>query len=56
MLKKGIYEHIINEKTERNIQKTEQQDMVCVRKNIDTAESPQMLANYLAQIIRKFSQ
>lgn len=53
MLKKGIYEHIINEKTERNIQKTEQQDMVCVRKNIDTAESPQMLANYLAQIIRE---
>lgn len=53
MLKKGIYEHIINEETERNIQKTEQQDMVCVRKNIDTAESPQMLANYLAQIIRE---
>ena len=53
MLKQGIYEHIINQKTELDIQQAEQSGLVCVQQPIDDAESPQMLANYLANAIRQ---
>ena len=53
MLKQGIYEHIINQETDRKIQKAEQSGLVCVQQQIDSAESPQMLANYLANAIRQ---
>ncbi|MBR2030783.1 MAG: DUF3427 domain-containing protein [Alistipes sp.] len=53
MLKQGIYEHIINLETERDIQQAEQSGLVCVQQPIDNAESPQMLANYLANAIRQ---
>ena len=53
MLKQGIYEHIINQETERKIQEAEQSGLVCVQQQIDSAESPQMLANYLANAIRQ---
>lgn len=53
MLKRGIYEHIINQETEREIQEAEQSGLVCVQQQIDSAESPQMLANYLANAIRQ---
>ena len=53
MLKKGIYEHIINQETERQMQEAEQSGLVCVQQAIDDAESPQMLANYLANAIRQ---
>jgi len=53
MLKQGIYEHIINQETERDIQQAEQSGLVCVQQSIDDAESPQMLANYLANAIRQ---
>ena len=52
-MKLGIYEHIINKETERNIQQAEQSGLVCVQQPIDNAESPQMLANYLANAIRQ---
>ena len=53
MLKQGIYEHIINQETDRKIQEVEQSGLVCVQQPIDSAESPQMLANYLANAIRQ---
>lgn len=53
MLNKGIYEHIINQEVENSIHEAEQQNLVCKRKEIDEAESPQVLANYLAKAIRK---
>ena len=53
MLKQGIYEHIINQETERKMQEAEQSGLVCVQQSIDDAESPQMLANYLANAIRQ---
>ena len=53
MLKQGIYEHIINQETDRNIQLAKQSGLVCVQQQIDTAESPQILANYLANAIRQ---
>ncbi len=53
MLKRGVYEHIINKETEREIQHAEQAGLVCVQQQIDAAESPQILANYLANAIRQ---
>ena len=53
MLKRGIYEHIINQETDRKMQEAEQSGLVCVQQPIDDAESPQMLANYLANAIRQ---
>ena len=53
MLKKGIYEHIINKETGNKIQQAEKSGFVCIKQPIDDAESPQMLANYLANAIRQ---
>ena len=53
VLKQGIYEHIISKETELDIKQAEQSGLVCVQQHVDTAESPQMLANYLANIIRQ---
>ena len=53
MLKQGIYEHIINQETERQMQEAEQSGLVCMQQAIDDAESSQMLANYLANAIRQ---
>ena len=53
MLKQGIYEHIINQETDRKMQEAELSGLVCVQQPIDGAESPQMLANYLANAIRQ---
>ena len=47
VLKQGIYEQIINQETERNIKQAEQSGLVCVQQPIDSAESPQMLANLI---------
>ena len=35
------------------MQEAEQSGLVCVQQSIDDAESPQMLANYLANAIRQ---
>lgn len=53
MLKKGIYEHIINQETEREISETEKSGMVCMKQNMDDAESSKILADYLANAIRQ---
>lgn len=53
MLKKGIYEHIINRETERNINNTEESGLICIKQSIDDAESPHILADYLAKAIRQ---
>lgn len=53
MLKKGIYENIISQKVEREIQEAESQQLVCLREQIDVAESPKILADYLAKAIRQ---
>ena len=53
MLKKGIYENIISQKVEREIQEAESQQLVCLREQIDVVESPKILADYLAKAIRQ---
>lgn len=51
MLEKGIYEHIINQEIDKDIQLANQSGLVCIQQPIDDAESPQILSNYLAKII-----
>lgn len=51
MLKKGVYEHVIDQITKQHINEIEQQNMFCIRQSIDNAESPQILSNYLAKVI-----
>ena len=53
MLEKGIYEHIINNELERQIQEVEVGETACSYQKIDEAESPQLLADYLAKVIRQ---
>ena len=53
MLKKGIYENIINQEVERSIQEAESQQLVCLRKQIDAPESLKISADYLAKAIRQ---
>ena len=52
MLKKGIYENIISQEVERDIHAVESQQMVCIREQIDNAESSKILADYLSKAIR----
>lgn len=53
MLKKGIYERIINHDIKNQIEETQEASLVCLKQSVDSAESPQMLANYLANAIRQ---
>lgn len=53
MLKKGIYEHIINKAIENDMRDAEKSGLVCMQQPVDSAESPQILANYLANAIRQ---
>lgn len=51
MLKKGIYENIISRMLEHRILQAENSALKCIRKNIDSAEAPKILADYLAKNI-----
>lgn len=53
MLKQGIYEHIINREIEQDINEAKQSGLVCRLQPIDNAESPHMLATYLANAISR---
>ncbi len=52
-LKEGIYENIISNKTNADINETETAGLVCQITDLDKAESSKMLADYLAQSIMK---
>lgn len=51
MLKQGIYEHIINNQVEKEISKAKNFGLVCKKQPVDYAESPKILADYLAKVI-----
>lgn len=53
MLKKGIYENIINDQLDKDIMEAENNNLTCNLQNIDNAESPKMLADYIANILQK---
>ena len=52
MLKKGIYEDIINHEKQDEIIHTEECGLRCNLDKIDNAELPNMLANYYAKILK----
>ena len=53
MLKKGIYEELINRELEKDIESIEKSDMTCKRQDMDDAEAPKILAQYVADSIRR---
>lgn len=52
-LKEGIYENLITDRLSGDIRQTEDAGFVCQTENIDSAESAKMLADFLADTIRK---
>ncbi len=49
---KGVYENIINKELAADIEQAEANNLECVKSDIDTAESPAMLSQYLGKIIQ----
>lgn len=52
-LKEGIYENLITDRLSDDIRQTEKSGYVCKKEAIDTAESAKLLADFLADTIRK---
>lgn len=52
-LRKGIYENIISKELSCEIAEAESRQLVCCRRDIDMAESPAMLNQYLSEVIRR---
>lgn len=51
-LHEGIYENLITKEIQTNIEKTKNDGLICKEDNIDSAESPSMLAEHLEKIIK----
>lgn len=52
-LKEGVYENLINERLLEDMRQTQREGLVCKTEQIDAAESAKMLADFLAESIRK---
>ena len=52
-LTEGAYEELISNELNKAIEDSEANDIVCHKEEIDTAESPKMLADYVANIVYK---
>lgn len=52
-LKEGIYENLITDRLSDDIRQTEDAGFVCKTEDIDVAESAKLLADFLAETIRK---
>ncbi len=53
MLKQGIYEKVIDSETKADMDVAESEDLFCQTEEMDASESPKILADYLAGVIRK---
>ncbi len=53
MLKKGVYEKLINGETYAQIEEAQARELVCLKEKMDEAESPWILSKYLANVIRR---
>lgn len=49
----GVYENLINDSTQKEIQEAESSDLSIKKTEIDDAESPKLLADYISQAIQK---
>ena len=52
-LQKGIYEHVINKQLDKVIEATEEVNLCCNTIDMDDAETPQILSNYIAKILKR---
>lgn len=52
-LKEGIYENLITEELSEEIHEAENNDLVCQKIDIDDAESPKLMSDYLASLIKR---
>lgn len=52
-LTEGVYEDLINNELNQAIEDSDAANIVCKTDDIDSAESPQMLANYVAKIVHR---
>ncbi len=53
MLREGIYENLINQEVEKEIDEVQKHGLVCLHGKIDEAESASILAAYLANVIHQ---
>lgn len=52
-LEKGIYENLIDSKLAADIKVSEENGLICSKDAMDSAESSRMLAEYLAEAVRR---
>ena len=52
-LHEGVYENLINGQLDYDMKQTEKEGLVCKTEQIDSAESAKILADFLADAIRK---
>ena len=52
-LEKGIYENLIDSKLAADIKVSEENGLICSKDAMDAAESSRMLAEYLAEAVRR---
>ena len=52
-LEKGIYENLIDSKLTADIKVSEENGLICSKDAMDSAESSRMLAEYLAEAVRR---
>ena len=52
-LKKGVYENLISHRVAEDIQQTEEAGLVCKTEQIDSAESAKLLADFVADAVRR---
>lgn len=52
-LNKGVYEHIITQDLKKDMSETEAQGLLCLEENVDEAESPSLIAEYIGNLVKK---
>ena len=51
-LQEGIYENIITNELQSNIDDSKREGLICKQEHLDSAESPNMLAEHISKIIK----
>jgi superfamily II DNA or RNA helicase/HKD family nuclease len=52
-LSKGVYEHLITNELKKDMSETEAEGLLCKESDVDDAESPNMLAEYIGRLVRR---
>ena len=51
MLKRGLYEQVINKSLDRELERSD--DIAASTGKLDTAEAPQILSHYISELVEK---